>query len=621
MVGGLSLRQKLWAARLALAAERFWPPLIPLTGWVGLFIAYALYDGPKFLSTLGHDAVLTIWGIGVFALLKWAFRGLKWPGHFEACRRLEADSGVPHQPLLAQSDPLSLGDASLWAAHVRRMAVVLQSLRPKPPRFNLIQSDPWGTRFWVFVPVALGLLVGGQDFGTRMQRAAMPVLGLDDGLRVWVQPPAATGMAAWELDKTQTAEVKVPLGSIVRAVIGAGWSRAWIRVDDSIKEFEGDGDQHVEMVIGDAHTLSIRRAMLTVAHWSVTTVPDLPPSIAFLRSPAVDRSRSLVRVGLEAHDDYGLAKVWLRLLPQVGAPVDREMPLSGDKPRSVTLEAQIGAEDGALSGQTIQVQPMARDTAGQESSAPSQSVVWPARVYVDAQAKSLAQWRKVLLDDPAQAPEIGRKLDELSHKINDLAGALDVGIAKRDLQQPDPDVADAQGLMLGAANRLEDQAQQKVGQMLGVLGQALDDAMKRGDANAVKRLAEHYAEMLEKMMGSDDANWGQLSMSAQDLEDILGRLDQLAGGKGDAKLRQRLQNLARKLADQSGETSPEGKDLFGNNLGGPATGDDNSTKVPGHNASGSIGPIIDDIRNRLMDGARPKQERDYLKRLLDLPTQ
>jgi hypothetical protein len=327
-------------------------------------------------------------------------------------------------------------------------------------------------------------------------------------------------------------------------------------------------------------------------------------------------------VGVEAHDDDGLVKVWLRLTPQVGGVVEKELPLSTDKPRSLTLEMLVGGDDGTLSGQTISVQPMAKDSAGQETGGEPQQLVWPQRPYGDAQAKALSQWRKSVMDNPASAAEIASKLEELNGKIDDMAAMLDLGIAKRDLLQDQPDVADAQGLMLGAANRLEERNQERVSRMLGELGQALDDAMKRGDKDATKRLAERYADLLQKMMGSPNQDGAEMSLSQDEMQDILNRLDQVAGDrKADAKLRQKMQDLAKTLTDKSEPGGNKGQDPFGNKLGGRANGDDASTKIPGPGESNGIGPILDDIRNRLMDGARPKPEREYLKRLLDLPTQ
>ena len=619
MAGGLTLRHKILAARLALAAERSWPLFCPAAGSVSVFAAYALYDIPRALPPVWNGLVLLCWIAATAALIRRALTVWRWPSHAEACRRLELDSGVAHRPLAALADrPVHDRTRLLWTDHVSRMRALISDLRPKPPRFRLEAADPWGARFWVLVPVGLGLAVGGADAPARLKRAIIPDFGLDAGLKVWISPPAATGLSAWEMDRTQSGEIEIPDGSILRAAAAGGWTRATVVVDGRGKDFEGDGDQHVETVLENPHRIVIRRALLPLASWTVKAVPDLPPAVAFLSPPAAVKSKVAVRVSLEAHDDYGLARVWVRASPAVGAPVDLELPLSAGKPRAVSIEGVIGGGAEYLSGQTVVMEPMARDTAGQESAGRRQSMLWPERAFADPQAQALAQWRKDLINDPAKAPEIAERLDELSNNISDLAGVLDIGVAKRGLREADPDIGEAQGLMLGAADRLEDQAAQRTVQMMNALGDALDKALKRRDAEAIRALAERYAGMLEKLLGPEDRQDASYSLSQKEVEDILGRLDLASGTNADGQLRRRLEELERRIAGRTEGKDKDSADPFGNRTGGRADGDDGSTKIPGQTAPSETSRIIEDIRNRLMDGTKIKPERDYLKRLLDL---
>ena len=621
MVGPLTLRHKLFLARSALGVERLWPKAWPLIAAINLYAAFALYDGPRKIPGGASIAILAIWG-GVVVWLGWRLRrAVQWPTEDEAARRLERDSGVSHHPLSVLSDRPAQGrGAALWEHHRRRMEAVVATLKPGWPRFAQgPAADPWGARFWAFVPLAFGLVVGWGDAPARMGRAFRPMDSSGPGFEAWVAPPAATGMAAWVLDPKAPETLHIPSGSVLRASAPAGWGRASVVVDGRGQDFDGDRDQHIETVLDQAHTLQIRRLFRTLGDWTVQTVPDRPPRVEFLRPPEADEKTASIRVGVEAADDYGLTRLWLTAQPKIGDAVEIDLPVSRDNPRSSTVESRIESDAGTLVGQTVTLTPQAQDSAGQIATGEAATLVWPQRRYMDPQAKILAEARKTVLDDPGQGPQVAREIDDISRTINDLSGILDLGLARRDLEAVPPDVADAQGLMLGAANRLEDRTMRRMQQKLSEMGESLDQALQQGNRDALKQLAERYADMLEKMAESDDQGGPQLPLNQDDIKEILSRLDQLAGQKADAKLRQRLERLAEKMAEKAEKMGRGPADPFGNQQGGTVTGDDDSTRIPGRNVQDGIGRILDDIRGRLMDGGRPKAERDYLKRLLDIP--
>ena len=123
--------------------------------------------------------------------------------------------------------------------------------------------------------------------------------------------------------------------------------------------------------------------------------------------------------------------------------------------------------------------------------------------------------------------------------------------------------------------------------------------------------------MVENLLASDDEDGESLPLDRSEMEDLLHRLDQLsAQAKNDGALRQRLDQLAQKLAERlTGRSDP-----FGHQRVGHDTGDDQTTKLPDRTGDDGLNGIVDDIRGRIMDGTRPPAERDYLKRLLDWPS-
>jgi len=619
MVRTLTLRQKVFLARLALLLERLWPQSLALVGVINLFVAMALYDVLRTLPAWLHGVILVAW-VGMSAALIWRLHlTISWPTHAEAARRLERDSGVLHQPLSVLSDkPATIGGEALWIRHRLRMERLVESLTLKAPHVSMMTRDPWGLRFWIFVPLVLGLVVSNGEGITRLQRAFSLNEGGGPKLEVWIAPPAATGLPAFVLDATKETPVFVPTGSVLKATVPHGWGRASLVVDGQSQDFDGDEDQHVQAVLDHGKRLEIRRLFQSLGRWDITLIPDQVPIVAFIRPPAQEEKSADLRVGVEASDDYGLTRLWLKVEAQTGTTIEIDLPVSRTNPRSTKVETRLNPEESGLAGQTVTVSPMARDTAGQESIGEGVSLEWPERAYVSPLAQALSQWRKAILQDPSTAPQVAQNLQEMINKTNDLASLLDMGIARRDLDSPEPDIADAQGLMLGAANRIENQAQNQIQQMLAELGEKLDQAMKQGNGKSLQQMAQRYADMLEKMMESEGKGGAPVPITQQDLEDMLGRLDQLSGQKGDAKLRQRLEALAEKLAEKSKEFGRGQMDPFGNQHDGKIPGDDNSTRIPGQNTPEGISHILNDIRNRVMDSTRPKAERDYLKRLLDV---
>ena len=595
MAGSLTLRHKLFLARMTLLVEALWPLLIPVVGAVNLYLAFALYDGPRLLPLWAVLALLGIWRL---------VRRLNWPTAEQAARRLERDSRIQHQPLSVLTDqPAAGGDAHLWQLHCQRMQGVIDRLRPGWPRINLLVADPLGLRFWVFVPLGLGLVVGFDQAGERLRRSVWLDQESAVPVQVWIAPPAATGLAPFVLDANAKDPVDIPAGSVLRATAELSWGRAVLAVDSQSFEFEGEDSQHIQHTIHAAHSLTVRRWWQSFRHWNVRTVDDMPPQVAFIRPPQTEGKRGSVRVGVEARDDYGLVRVWLQVQSATGELVDVDLPRSPSNPRSTSIEARINSDEVALAGQTVTVVPMAQDSADQTGSGDGVQMVWPGRNYNDPTAKQLNRLRQAVLDDPALAPPVAQNLGRLAEQMSDLGAALALGVAKRDLESPDPDINDAQRLLLGAANAAEDQAKMNLHRRLTDKNHPLD--------------TQTLMQMVENLLASDDEDGESLPLDRSEMEDLLHRLDQLsAQAKNDGALRQRLDQLAQKLAERlTGRSDP-----FGHQRVGHDTGDDQTTKLPDRTGDDGLNGIVDDIRGRIMDGTRPPAERDYLKRLLDWPS-
>jgi Domain of unknown function (DUF4175) len=631
MVKSVTLEQRILLARIALMLERLWPRSWPLLGVISLFLAYALYDIPQLLTGWQRGLVLLGW-VGGGAMVVWycgtASRSPWWPSQVEAMRRLEKDGGALHQPLSVLSDqparhaqhPMDSQREALWLAHCQNMEAVAQTLWPQPPHVSMLASDPWGVRFWVFVPLVLGLTVGGLESGSRIGAAFNLGLADDQSFSAWISPPQSTFMPPFVLSSALTDPVPVPVGSRLSVSVGSGWGRASLVVNGQETDFSGDQDQHVQVTLNQADDLEIRRFFHAIGHWRIQMVEDHPPSVAFMRPPE-DQQTKGVRVGVEASDDYGLSRVWLQIVPQSGDRVEIDLPVSKPGPHEAKIEAIIRADQHSLAGQTVIMNAAAQDSADQQTQSDPVTMVWPQRPYFDPQAQALMQLRKEVLDGAVAMGQVVEGLEQLTDDLKELTSRLDVALAHRDLEQASPDIAEAQALMLAAANKEETRSRQKLQQLLTDMGRQLDQAQKSGDKARLHSLTQNYADMLEKMIGAEGQ--GDVPLSPEEIEQIVNRLDALSGPDADGSMRQRLQELAQKITaklseDGQGLSDPFGHHPQGNRPGGKATGDDRTTKVPGKDDRDGLGSIVDDIQGRLLDASRPKPERDYLKRLLEL---
>ena len=599
MAGRLSLRHKLALAWAALAVQLLWPLSLPVLGLINLLAAFGLYDGPAHLPPWAHLSVL---GAAVIALVvSLRRRPINWPTMAQAARRLERDSGLGHQPLAVLSDrPVAGGDPVLWQEHCRRMAALTERMRPSWPRFDLLRQDRWGLRFWIWVPLGLGLVVGHQDIPGRLSAGFWPQWGPGPQVRAWVTPPPATGLAPFVLTGSRVA---IPVGSRLQASVSLDWGRAVLLLDGHEQSFDGAQDQSVDAIVANPKHIAVRRWGLVLAEWQVDNVADQPPQVAFSHDPQSNEEQGWEQVGLTASDDYGLARIWLNVESPLGPPT--EIPMAGERrqPGTSHVERRMGNDEGGLAGMPVTLTPMAQDSAGQQARGASFHLRWPQRPFHDPVAQELAALRQSLLDGAAPAA-VAERLAGIAENLPDLTAALALGVARRDLTMSDADTAEAQRLILQTANHQEDQAQAAAAAQLRRMGQQLD-AMPAGSARA--QLARLYARMLGNMLDHPDGAPGALPLGRQELAAMLARLDRLADNDGE--IRQLAEKLARRLGAQGNPLGPA--------QAGAGADDDGTTLLPSGMDTDAAGQILRNIRTRVLDPDRPQDERAYLKRLLD----
>ncbi|HYY36731.1 MAG TPA: DUF4175 family protein, partial [Xanthobacteraceae bacterium] len=194
------LARALRRARWTIFWERLWPALASIATVIGLFLAVSWLGVWLWLPPTGRAI-----GLGIFFLLSAAafapLLALRVPSRFDALRRLDRNSGLPHRPATAMADEIAAPtqdsySLALWRAHIERVLRGTKRLRAGTPMPRLALRDPFAVRALVAVLVIATFFAAG---GERMKRlaAAFDWQGVmapaNFRIDAWVSPPPYTG--------------------------------------------------------------------------------------------------------------------------------------------------------------------------------------------------------------------------------------------------------------------------------------------------------------------------------------------------------------------------------------------------------------------------------------------
>ncbi|MEW5729422.1 MAG: TIGR02302 family protein, partial [Pseudomonadota bacterium] len=443
------------------------------------------------------------------------------PTDAQAARRLERDSGLAHQPLAALDDRMAGGgddpvSRALWAAHLRRVAETVRSLRLGWPSPGMAARDPHGLRAAVLLLVIVATTVGWHDAGRRLERALVPDIDTPrlapDSVEVWITPPAYTGAPPVLLKPGQqaAAPTAVPAGSTVLAVVAGGWGTASLVVDGHEVPFQpqAGGGQRIETHIENGSLLEILQAGFTVASWPLKVMPDALPSIAFTDPPA-EGERGRLRLQAAASDDYGLARAWVeirRAEAPDGEVLTAELPLPANRPRAAETSSWHDFTPHPWAGLPVTIQPRAADALGQEAAGESVTTVLPERSFTHPTARILVEQRRAVTEDRDNAPDAAAVLDRIATEPamfeDDLKVFLAIRAARHALMGDFGfDLAEVQDLLWNAALRLEDGDLADAERALEQARRALENALDQ-DAPAAEldRLLSEFQQAMARYL-------------------------------------------------------------------------------------------------------------------------
>ncbi len=416
-------------ARMVLWCEQLLIVLWPAVCVVALFVALAWLGLFALLPPWPHAVVLGGFALALLGVLGVAARRLRRPAVGAADRWLEENAGLTHRPLAAlsdrpaSSDPLAL---ALWQAHAARAAGALGRLRLRGPRPALAVHDRRALRAGAALLLLTGLVVAGEDASARLGAAFDPgfapeVAAAAPQLVVWVTPPAYTGQAPLLLRAaaTSTAAVSVPAGSrLVVDLTGSGAEPTISYGGQALAATRiGPQSWQAAQELTGGGQLLVRRRGGVLGSWSITTLADQPPLVAFAGPPvALARSRE-IRVPWQASDDYGVTglRLLLRLPSRPNtASSALEIPLSG-APKEAHGVWQHDLTAHPWAGLDVTLQLLARDGAAQEGLSRVAQMKLPERVFTNPLARALIGLRRQLSLVPqlrVQAAQTVRMLGE-----------------------------------------------------------------------------------------------------------------------------------------------------------------------------------------------------------------
>jgi uncharacterized protein (TIGR02302 family) len=538
-------------ARLALGWESLWPLAWPVLGVAGLFMVMALSGFFLLLPGWLHLLVLAGFLAALGAAIWRAAHRFTAPDDRAADRRLERSTGLSHHPLATLTDQPAIQDPmamAIWQVHRARAVAAVSRLRVGGPRPGLARRDRRGLRLGLLVALVAGFGIAGAEAPERLRRALTPRFGaaaLVPALRLeaWVSPPAYTGAAPIFLPPAgavgpqgSTPVLTVPTGSRLQVSLSGGQGGIpELRLDEAATAFRAlDATSYAtEAPLTAGTRIVIRRDGRDIAHWTIATQADAPPTIAFAEPPAKAARGLAIRLPWRAEDDWGIASAQaeIRLVARPEAPpLVLDLPLSGTarQPRGV---AQPDLSSHPWAGLPVTLRLLARDSAGQQGRSAIATLALPERSFTHPVAQRLAALRKSLSLDPDARAGATLGLDELSVTPdafeNDLTTFLALRSARYRLsrdRRPEA-VAEAQDLMWQIAIALEEGRTDRTARALAEARQALREAL--AEAERTPPDAEKRAELENRV---------------QELREAI---------------RQHLEAMAEQLQRENGETMPQ----------------------------------------------------------------
>lgn len=448
------IETKIGHARWAMGFERIWTashgPLLLLAGFAAIVIGGVLpllSQGPR-LALLVAFTGLLLWS------LKPLFR-LSWPTRYEAMRRVEAKTGLSHRPVSTHQDQLAPGSDDplqqmIWEEHKLRQLKGLENLKAGAPQSTWRDLDPRALRMPVGLALVAAIFLGPGDTRTNLadsfnfvpQAEATPLV-----MDAWLKPPAYTGKPPVLLTSPAMAErlktepdILVPDKAVLTLRIsGAKEPKLTFHelTDDGIEGAEVQGfAPKIKSSEGlfQSETLIVRPAAVKVmdgqkelGRWRISLIPDAPPAVDVIETPAGDSSGTLT-AKWKAADDYGVngitSDIYLADDQDDGTgfsgngifeydPPKFAIGLKKTSPREETGSSKADVAEHPWAGFMVDMTLTAKDGGGNATESKKVTFRMPERLFTRPLARALVEQRKQLILAPEESGGVAQMLDAL----------------------------------------------------------------------------------------------------------------------------------------------------------------------------------------------------------------
>ncbi len=602
-VAGLATRIAL--SRAALLWERLWPAVWPAFGVAAFFAALSLAGIWQLLDGWIHLGALVAFGLATLGFLWFGLKSLRPPRRDEAQRRLERDSGLPHRPLQAIEDDLTLGGAddqsgALWRTYRRRALASLAKVRVSFPRANLARHDPYAFRAGVGLALFVGFMAAGSEAPSRIIDAFQPDLTSPSPpveVEAWITPPDYTGRAPVLLDapffttvdgkrQLRVGQAAAPENSTLFVKIHGGKGAPLLEIGADVQAFDPiDGQNHqISRSLPASGKITVLQNEAAVAAWDINIQPDEPPVAVFSDQPTAT-ARLALKIPYLATDDHGVTALRLEMKTFNQDAENIELPLPGYTIKTVRDTAYRDFTPHRWAGLEVLLTLVGEDAAGNVGRSATINIVLPERRFEHPVARAIIEQRRRLAANPALATKVSRALavigafpEEFDH---DPVVTLAIRSASRRLILNDNDrsVREVIDMLWDTALRIEDGALSIAERSLRQAEQKLMEALASGAEEAeIDRLTEELRQAMERFLqalaedlarraesGEQDFQPFDPDMTmldSQDLQRMLDRARELSRlGARDAarellsQLREMLENL--RAGTRSARMSPQ----------------------------------------------------------------
>ena len=511
-----ALRRLRFWTRAALLTETLLPRVGPAVLVLLAYAALALLGGIDDLPGWARDAAFGVVVLASVGLLAFGLRRLPLPSPDAIDRRLEAQSGLLHQPLRTLSDAASTGSDALWALHLAAAQAQLARLLLRGPRPVVAMADPRAIRALVLLLLATGFGVAGADSLPRLKAAFTPHFDLlphtpPPMLQAWIAMPGYTGLPPLVL-KPEGGSANVPEGSTFTASLSTNGRAPTLAVDSTLHEFthlDATGYQ-ASASLATSGQVTIRDGQRDLVAWRITVEPDDAPLVNFPEPPdgAVQGNAVETRLPWHVAHRYGVSELHANL-----SLADRPnaLALTVPIPLGGTPKEAKGAERVDLSahpwaGLAVIATLRGKDVAGHVAQSEVQRFVLPERRFRNAMARAVITVRRQLSLTPNETDRAAETFDALAENQefweDDPSGYLNLAAITALLRRGVAPVDEAQSRMWELALHLEEGAPDRTERALEAarrdMHQALDEARAADPQEQTD--APHKAEALAEAL-------------------------------------------------------------------------------------------------------------------------